>query len=215
MLYMIGSGGGVPLWEKTRLYLPKVGRLLTPGRNWHTPHCRYACDNGVYAAYQKKRYWDEDMEVDYFRMLDKLPKEKPPLFVILPDVVADWNATLALAQIYLPLLRDRGLPSAIALQDGCDFQEAMRLNTEAIFVGGSTEWKLANIENAVRYFKPVGRWVHIGRVNTAKRLSLCLRAGVDSCDGTGLNKHFDRMIQPLKNAYEKEKQARRLLTLDL
>lgn len=33
--------------------------------------------------------------------------------------------------------------------------------------------------------KRLGKWVHVGRVNTRTRMAWCQRHGVDSFDGTG------------------------------
>jgi hypothetical protein len=51
-----------------------------------------------------------------------------------------------------------------------------------VFLGGSTEWKLAAINPWCARFP--GR-VHVGRVNTWERLVRCWRAGAIAVDGTG------------------------------
>jgi len=50
MRYLIGSGGGVPLYEHVRRHIPDVAKLLSPS-DWRTPFCPYALDNGVYGAW--------------------------------------------------------------------------------------------------------------------------------------------------------------------
>jgi hypothetical protein len=167
--------------------------LLTPTA-WQTPYTSYACDNGVYANFMKGRGWDNEMDVQYREMLSKLPADNPPMWVLLPDVVADWKATVELGRIYLPILKQLCIPVAVALQDGCDFNEALQFDPDWVFVGGSTEWKLANVSRICQFFRPKGIKVHVGRVNTARRVRLCQSAGADSCDGTTLNKFCNKNL---------------------
>lgn len=192
---MIYFAGRMEIGDVTecRELITDFGILITPAR-WTNPHCLYACDNGVYSAWEKGRYWDETMHCDYLTMLSRLPADNPPLWVLLPDAVADWARTLEMARIYLPLLRGRGLRVALALQDGCLFAEAAEIEPDVVFVAGSTDWKLANIAPVCAFFRPLGIGVHVGRVNTARRLRWCQQAGAESADGTTLNKFRDKNL---------------------
>ena len=53
----------------------------------------------------------------------------------------------------------------------------------ALFIGGTTEWKMS--DEARRLMD--GRWTHMGRVNSFRRLQLAKSWGVDSVDGTGMS----------------------------
>jgi len=108
------------------------------------------------------------------------------LWVTVPDVVADARETLNRWWEWYPQLDALGLPAAFVGQDGIE-----RLRDEipwhemtAWFVGGSTEWKLSPAsEDLAREAKQRGKWVHVGRVNSHKRLRHCVEIGADSVDG--------------------------------
>ena len=202
MRYMIGSAS-VPSLAAVQVDIHGAGMLLYPA-SWRTPPLpptRYACDNGVYEAWDKnRRGWDQEMHIAWLGMLNKIPSGNLPEWVLLPDAVGDWHRTVELAGLYLPTIRHRGLPVAIALQDGCDFEQVMDFVPGWVFVAGSTEWKEANIAPACRFFHDRGIKVHVGRVNTRKRLHLCQLAGADSCDGTTLNKFRDANLPTISKA---------------
>lgn len=139
------------------------------------------------------------MHDDFMGMLSKIPTENPPEWVLLPDAVGDWARTVELAQIYLPIVRGLGYNVAVALQDGCEFDQVLDFDPQWVFVAGSTEWKECNIASSCEFFKPLGIRVHVGRVNTKRRLILCMSAGVDSCDGTTLNKFRDSTLPLVKH----------------
>ena len=186
MRYLIGSAS-LPSFEKIQARIPDCGMLLQP-KSWRKPHGVYACDNGVYAAWIKGRGWDQQMHNDYLRMLAKISRDNLPLWVLLPDAVANWHRTVELARIYLPIIRQAGLAVAIALQDGCSFEQALEFTPECAFVAGSDRWKEDNVAPACSFFRPKGISVHVGRVNTRRRLIICQIAGADSVDGTSLNR---------------------------
>jgi hypothetical protein len=57
---------------------------------------------------------------------------------------------------------------------------------DALFIGGSTDWKLGPAARTlVREAKRRGLWVHMGRVNSLKRIAYAAEIGCDSIDGTG------------------------------
>ena len=63
-------------------------------------------------------------------------------------------------------------------------------NIAAIFIGGTTEWKLGPHAKAViRAAQAIGKYVHVGRVNTPGRFEYFDSLGVDSIDGTGLSRY--------------------------
>lgn len=213
MRYFIGSTS-VPSFAAVTARIPDAAMLMCPG-TWRTPHSDYACDNGVKAAYDKSVdmdrgeaertyyrsfWWSVEGDEQWRKMLFNLPVDNPPLWVLLPDVVADWPRTLELARLYLPLLRQVGVPVALALQDGCDFDEVLEIGPEWAFVGGSTDWKLANVHAICEFFHVHNIRVHVGRVNTMQRMRLCQSAGADSVDGTTLNKFRDATLPRISRA---------------
>lgn len=193
MLYMI-SKAGLPQLRQVESELGDVGMVLMPGPGWQNPTCPYALDNGVFHNWQKGRLWGQEMHCEWLQMLGKVPADRPPLWVLLPDAVMDWPRTLELIGIYLPVVRAKGWPVAIALQNGCDFNEVLGFGPDWVFVGGDDDWKEANVGRACEFFHAHQVNVHCGRVNTARRIRLCQSAGVDSVDGTTLNKFRDATL---------------------
>jgi hypothetical protein len=106
-----------------------------------------------------------------------LPKQ--PEWLVVPDQPFDLKATLELWQHWEPELIDLGIPLAFAAQNG-HRPEDVPESASVIFLGGTDDWKFANLPEFVATGKPV----HVGRVN-GRRLWQCERAGAASCDGTG------------------------------
>lgn len=115
-----------------------------------------------------------------------------PLFVTAPDVVADACSTLAMFNAWEPVIHAHRLPVALVLQDG---QENLCMpwgRCEAVFIGGSTDYKLSDtVRWLVREAKWRGKWVHMGRVNSLERLRYARDIGCDSVDGTGYSRFPD------------------------
>lgn len=100
--------------------------------------------------------------------------------------VGDAALTAQRFEEWQPLIAARGLPCALVLQDGQDQVGIAWDRVDAVFVGGSTEFKLG--EEAARWCQRAklrGKWVHWGRVNSRKRMAHAIATGAaDSCDGT-------------------------------
>lgn len=207
------------------LYLwPQAGRL--------TLHADFgvmtrASDGRVAHGVREGRWFAVDNEaftrgVDETRFLNFLEQFAPYvaqcLFVVVPDVVADSAATLALFEYWQPRLKALEFPVAFVLQDGQeelewpmvqDFtdwlgeQDALDIEDDAaywqahhaweqeciafdaLFVGGTTEYKLSPTAAAIiQWAKGLGLWVHVGRVNSLTRFKRFQLLGADSCDGT-------------------------------
>jgi hypothetical protein len=89
----------------------------------------------------------------------------------------------------------------IAVQDGMTDIDLMPLVNDkvGIFVGGSTEWKIESLPMWGRVAKSTGCYLHVGRVNSARRIRLCAMSGADSVDGTS-GTRFAVTIPPLSAA---------------
>jgi hypothetical protein len=68
-----------------------------------------------------------------------------------------------------------------------------------LFVGGSTAWKLATLAQWARLGREVGCWVHVGRVNSSRRIAACAGVGATSFDGTSVSR-FAKTLRPLDAA---------------
>ncbi len=143
---------------------PNLGRLVTP-RHYCSLHEHrgwpWAADNDCFQGLDPAAY---------IRMLDALvgaPGEC--LFVTVPDVVADAMATAKLFEVWWRALARRGLPAALVAQDSLEHLDRW-LSTawpriDALFLGGSTDWKLGpTAEALVAAARNRGKWVHMGRV---------------------------------------------------
>jgi hypothetical protein len=143
----------------------------------------YAIDNGCYA---KGEQFDLPGYLDWLRVIGQRPDVEQCLFATAPDVVGDALATLARSLPVLPLIRAAGLPAAFVAQDGSEAPGLIPWSEiDAVFLGGSTEWKLSPAAEAVvSEARRRGKWVHMGRVNSLRRLQLAESWGCDSADGT-------------------------------
>lgn len=176
MIVMPSNHYSEPLQTISDRFPGRIGSLLSPD-GWRRPKFQYALDNGAFPAWTKGKPWDEEA---FISMLEKASKVDAPRWVLVPDVVADREATLALWKQWGPALRDYGWPLAFAVQDGMT-QADVPKDADVIFVGGSTAWKWRTVLDWGRN----NARVHVGRVNGYEPLWGCHFAGAESCDGTG------------------------------
>lgn len=165
------------------LIVPGAGSVpdalkLTPGE--------WAMDNGGYSGFDVAAF---------MRMLEKFHGRRGCRFVSAPDVVADAYATLQQWPFWAAVIRGVGFIPALVIQDGMTPADIPWREVGAIFVGGSTEWKLGAVAaSIVAIAKARGLWVHFGRVNSYRRLWAVARLGADSFDGTKNTWFPDRYI---------------------
>lgn len=107
--------------------------------------------------------------------------------VCLPDVLRNAAATLERSAPVLPRLREAGYPAALVGQDGLENLVVPWDEFDVLFLGGSTTWKLSRQAWSLsREAIKRGKRVHMGRVNSYKRLLYAQEIGCDSADGTFL-----------------------------
>jgi hypothetical protein len=116
----------------------------------------------------------------------------------------DWRLTLELFEVWYPELARRGLPIALVAQDGLTVDSLPPVFfrrhplLKAIFIGGSTEYKLSlTAARVMRHCRLLGLWVHVGRVNSRLRMHQVKAWRADSCDGTGVNFAPDKNLPKL------------------
>jgi hypothetical protein len=181
-----------------------IGLMVQPGNGYTARAHRYptlAADNGCYAASRSAKGFDPDV---WWRWLGGVPRNRC-LFACSPDVLhwrdgecfGDAVATLALAERWLPAIRAAGFPAALVAQDGLDQLAVPWDSFDALFVGGSTGFKLAEPTlDLLAEAKARGKWTHLGRCNTRGRILAAAASGVyDSADGTKLG-YGDRRNLP-------------------
>lgn len=142
----------------------------------------YALDNGAWSAYTQGRPFDERA---FSTALRKLGANSD--WTVLPDVVAGGPVSLELSLRWMRQVLDESPRALLAVQDGMGSDDVRPFlgPRVGIFVGGSTAWKLATLEQWSALGREVGCWVHVARVNSAKRIRSCSAAGADSFDGSG------------------------------
>lgn len=156
------------------LNTPKCGYALVGVATW-------AMDNGCFTD----TYPGDDA---YLSTLDRYAEHRGRcLFVAVPDVVGDAEATLARFQPMAGRIRAAGWPVALVGQDGMENLALPWEDFDWLFVGGSTEWKLGpGAEALIRQEQAHGKRVHVGRVNSATRFRRFRSLGCDTADGTFL-----------------------------
>lgn len=159
---------------------PKQGNRLPVGVTWIADNGCGPGKNGVGLGYP-----GDDA---YLAWLAKMSDRRADcVCATAPDVVGDAEATLARSRPMFSRIRALGFKVALVLQDGAELQDLPWSEFDAVFVGGSTEWKLGAAAAAlVAEAKARGKFVHMGRVNSRKRLAYAQSIGCDSADGTML-----------------------------
>jgi hypothetical protein len=166
---------------------PNLGRLIQP-RHYNALPATIA--RGVPWAADNDCYQGLDASA-YNAMLDRVHHVGGCcLFVAVPDVVGDAHATAEQFERWWTEVARRGLPVALVAQDGLEHMERWMSTAwpriDALFIGGSTSWKLGPAARALAHeAKDRGLWVHMGRVNSIKRITYASAIGCDSIDGTG------------------------------
>jgi hypothetical protein len=170
-----------------RLMLSAKGRLNPLEGDW-----KYALDNGAWYAFQNGEAFDE---AAFGTALDLFGEGAD--FIVAPDIVAAGMRSFDFSVAWLPRLQGAA-PIAFAVQDGMTIADVEPLLAaglvQVLFVGGSTEWKIATMADWVALGLRYGIPTHIGRVNTIKRIYLCLAAGAHSFDGSGPGKFVECLL---------------------
>lgn len=161
-----------------------IGLMLTPQAGYRPAVAlevdAWAADNGCFSQ-------GDQFDISrYYAWLDRMSiAQQTCLFATAPDVVADARATLARSLPILPELRRRGWRAALVGQDGLEQLIVPWEAFDCFFIGGSTAWKIAPAAaRLVREARKRSKWVHMGRVNSARRLLYAAAMGCDSADGT-------------------------------
>jgi hypothetical protein len=154
---------------------PMMGNRLPEGRRW-------AADTGCFNAPHKH---DDDRYVEW--LAARYHAADRCLFATAPDVLGDAMATIAVAKPMLGRIRDVGFKAALIAQDGMERLEIPWNTFDCLFIGGTTGWKLSeHAYDLMRAARRRNKWVHVGRVNSYRRLVRMRQAGAHSVDGTYL-----------------------------
>lgn len=166
-----------------------LGELIVPaqGANRTTLTGRpWAMDNGAFTHFDPELFL---MTLEKFRGMPHC------VFVAAPDVVADATATRERFDRWARVIRGYGYPVALVAQDGLTVNAMPWSELDAVFIGGTTDWKLGRTARTIAaYAVARGKWLHVGRVNSRRRLRIAQTMGADSVDGTGISKFPDAMM---------------------
>lgn len=166
---------------------PMIGNALPAGRLW-------AADTGCFAAPDKH---DDDRYLAWLRKHAHAASRC--LFATAPDVVGDGVATLSRAVPMLSRVCAEGYPAALVAQDGMEHLSIPWQEFDVLFIGGTTAWKLGEgARQLVDQARFHGKFVHMGRVNSLKRLRYADQIGCHSADGTFLAFGPDKNIPRLR-----------------
>lgn len=147
---------------------------------------RYALDNGAWSAYTQGRPFDEPAFLVALRAMGPGAD-----WTVLPDQVAGGHASLDLSLRWMRRVLDETPMALLAVQNGMEPSDVRAFigPRVGIFVGGDTAWKLDTLPTWCDLGRQLGAWVHVGRVNTARRIGACVRAGATSFDGTSPSRY--------------------------
>lgn len=99
----------------------------------------------------------------------------------------DAAATLTESLPWLEPIRALGIPTAFAAQDGSEHGLIPWHLIDVLFLAGSTEWKTGPAAHRLALqARERGLAVHMGRVNSRRRLRIAQAFGCATADGTYL-----------------------------
>jgi hypothetical protein len=161
-------------------------RLMVSARGvWRSEGFPYALDNGAWTAHAR----GEPFDVAAFQgVLEQLGAGAD--FVVVPDIVCGGMASLRLSERWLPRLEWVPGDLLIPVQNGMAPADLRPIvgGRIGLFVGGDTEWKERTAAAWGELAAERGCWLHVGRVNTARRIRICHLAGARSFDGSSASR---------------------------
>lgn len=176
-----------------------IGLLVQPKSRLHSRLDCYpvwAADNGAFSVHGEfcpKRFRSMLAQSKLREHASRcLFVAAPDVLKVLPNGMVYPNAVATLKQFpaWAEVIRDHGLPVALIAQNGLErmIDDVPWSLVDALFVGGSTEWKLGRgARTCVQVAQQLGKRTHMGRVNSYKRLAMAQSWGVGSADGTFLS----------------------------
>lgn len=173
-------------------------QLRTPLTGYRLAGVPYGLDNGAFTTFDEPKW----------RRLLIEAREHRPVFVCAPDIVGSARRTLELFRHFRHDLV--GLPACLVLQDGIGDFDIPWTEIDAVFVGGSDQFKVsAEAFAACKAAKMMKKWVHVGRVNTSARAQQWLGIA-HSIDGSGLSQ-YDHMLRDVLRAIRGDVQQMSIL----
>lgn len=181
-----------PLDECAKELGCEVEQFFSPQtyRKAQQPEQHFGMDNGSFGRF----------DAPLFLRLVERERARRDLcrFLPLPDVVVmtgdgpvgDARRTLEVFDVWRRKPEMAGWPLALVCQNGQEHLPMPWRHCSAVFIGGDTKWKEGPGAAAIiKAARALGKWVHVGRVNTPGRFEHFEKLGADSIDGTGLARY--------------------------
>jgi hypothetical protein len=165
------------------------GQLLTPLTRYSNAGGTFGIDNGAYSGFDIERF---------LRLLERESANRERcLFVSMPDVVGSARRTLE--AFFHWAKKVTNWPLALVCQDGIEDLPIPWELLSAVFIGGTTDWKMSKAAaDVIKAAQIMGVHKHVGRINTPDRWGYFESLGVDTCDGSGVSR-FDWMLDQIRD----------------
>jgi hypothetical protein len=168
----------------TRIAMPHMhdhtlGYIDTPAQgNKRPPGVIWCADNGAFS--------DNWVEEKWWKFLHSNKNDlKRCMFATAPDIVGDAAGTLEKSKPWLKPIRELGYPVAYVAQDGVEDTRIPWSQIDVVFLGGTNDFKLGPVAvDVTKRALAKGKHVHMGRVNSFRRLKYAYDIGCRSADGT-------------------------------
>ncbi len=164
----------------------EILQLRTPLTQYKSGYVKYGLDNGAFTLFKTRTFT---------RMAEAAVDDSRCLWIAIPDYPYCAYSTIGLFRHWKHVIKRK---RAFVLQNDIDRYASLIPWDEivAVFVGGDDDFKesAAAVELA-KEARDRGKWVHVGRVNTVRRLDFW-EPYADSIDGSGIAR-FDHMRDPV------------------
>ena len=185
---MVYAGEGCSKVGAHRLEELGWGQCCSEGP-WRTQKLPFFLDNGAFKA------WTDGLpfpEVTFLRRVQRCyDRGFKPDFVVLPDVVADAQATFELSARWNAMLPEEW-PKYLVLQDGMQAwqvgQFAGRYRVAGLFLGGTDWFKNNHAQRWCDFARTYGLKFHYARAGTPRKFEHAILVGADSLDSTRLTR---------------------------
>jgi hypothetical protein len=156
----------------------------------------FALDNGAWTYFQQGRSFDERA---FMHAVEKMGHRAD--WIVLPDIVGGGLRSLDYSLAWLERLRGLPTPVLLAVQNGCEVDDVRSFLSPSvgIFIGGDTAWKEKTAIEWGKLARKRNCLLHVGRVNSARRIAICAAAGASSFDGSSVSR-FAKTLAPLDKA---------------
>ena len=168
----------------------------------------YALDNGAFTYHRKNQPFNDRA---FVRMVRRFGYNAD--WIVIPDVLFDARSTIDLAKKWIPIIEKAcpETPMLFVWQDGMSIRDLAPFVSAGIgiFLGGSAAEKFKILRDVSGFCSRKNVWLHVGRVNSVKRVKACKAHGVCSFDGSGYTR-FDRTLETVHRYLMKEQNQIRL-----